>query len=130
MEPITAVAIVGVSLVAKGALESAGQEAGRSGWAGGARLLERLQARFRGDGDAEGALDRVQRSPDDDDAQEQLMRILLTYMLRDPSFEADVRRLVKKAEAGQGGAQVRAAYIKNAQVFNEKVEIKGDWNNS
>ncbi|WP_406155832.1 hypothetical protein [Streptomyces canus] len=52
----TAVEAAGVALVVKGALETAGQEAGRSG---DARLIERIRARFRGSADAGGALDRV-----------------------------------------------------------------------
>lgn len=129
MDPITAAAVAGVALIVKGALESAGQEAGRSGWGGGARLMERMRARFRGDTEAEGALDRVQQSPGDTVAQEELQRMVLAHMLRDRDFEADIRRAVDEAVAAQGGqAQVNAAVIKNAQVFNEKVEIKGDWN--
>ncbi|MFD9425420.1 MULTISPECIES: hypothetical protein [unclassified Streptomyces] len=129
MDPITAAAVAGVALIVKGALESAGQEAGRSGWGGGARLMERMRARFRGDTEAEGALDRVQLSPGDTVAQEELQRMVLAHMLRDRDFEADIRRAVDEAVAAQGGqAQVNAAVIKNAQVFNEKVEIKGDWN--
>lgn len=129
MDPLTAAAAAGVALVVKGMAESAAQEAGRAGWNGGARLVERIRARFRGDTDAEGALDHVQRQPDDVGAQEQLQRMLLAHMLRDRDFEADVRTMVDEAVAAQGGgAQVNAALIKNAQVFNEKVEIQGDWN--
>ncbi|RMI41440.1 hypothetical protein [Streptomyces triticirhizae] len=129
MEPITAIAIAGVGLVAKGALESAGEEAGRAGWGGGERLLTRLRARFRGDAEAEAALGRVQRAPEDEQARETLQRMLLTHLTRDPDFAAEVRELVR--EAGQVerlGGQVNAVSIKNAQVFNEKVEIKGSWN--
>ncbi|MFF8915641.1 hypothetical protein ACF08M_20520 [Streptomyces sp. NPDC015032] len=129
MDPITAVAVAGVALVVKGALETAGQEAGRAGWGGGARLVERLRARFRGDTDAEGALDRVQQRPGDTAAQEELTRMLLAHMLRDRDFEAEIRSTVDDAVAAQGGrSQVNAAVIKNAQVFNEKVEVQGDWN--
>ncbi|MGW7488397.1 hypothetical protein [Streptomyces sp. NPDC054786] len=129
MDPVTAAAAAAVALVVKGALESAGQEAGRSGWSGGARLIERVRARFRGDGEAVDALDRVEQSPDDTAAQEQLQRLLLAHMLRDRDFESDIRRQVDEAVAAHGGtAQVNAALIKNAQVFNEKVEIQGDWN--
>ncbi|MEU9981616.1 hypothetical protein [Streptomyces sp. NPDC050856] len=130
MDPVTAVAAAGVALVAKGVLESVGQEAGRSSWAGAARLVERIRTRFRGDVQAEGALDRVTRAPDDRDAQEDLERALAAHMLRDREFETEMRRLVDEAVAaqGRGGAQVSAALIKNAQVFNEKVEVRGDWN--
>ncbi|MFH8242107.1 hypothetical protein [Streptomyces sp. NPDC018321] len=116
----------------KGALESAGQEAGRSGWSGGARLVERIRARFRGNTQAEGALDQVARTPDDEDAQQQLERQLAAHMLLDSGFETEIRRLVDEAVAAQGrnGAQISAALIKNAQVFNGKVEVQGDWTTS
>ncbi|MER0448954.1 hypothetical protein ABR738_31110 [Streptomyces sp. Edi4] len=130
MDPVTAVAAASVALVVKGALEAAAQEAGRSGWSGGARLMARLRARFGGDRDAELALDRVARAPEDEESRQELERILAAHMLRDPAFEADVRRLVEEAAAtmGRGGPQVTAALIKNAHVFNEKVEVHGDWN--
>jgi hypothetical protein len=132
MDPVTAVAAAGVALVVKGALETAGQEAGRSGWAGGARLMERIRARFRGNADAEGALDRVAGTPDDENAQQELERQLAAHMLLDSGFETEIRRLVDEAVAAQGrsGAQISAALIKNAQVFNGKVEVQGDWTTS
>ncbi|MCX4862317.1 hypothetical protein OG426_08945 [Streptomyces canus] len=132
MDPVTAVAAAGVALVVKGALETAGQEAGRSGWAGGARLMERIRARFRGNADAEGALDRVTGSPDDENAQQELERQLAAHMLLDSGFETEIRRLVDEAVAAQGrsGAQISAALIKTAQVFNGKVEVQGDWTTS
>ncbi|MDH6432640.1 hypothetical protein M2158_001117 [Streptomyces sp. SAI-144] len=132
MDPVTAVAAAGVALVVKGALETAGQEAGRSGWAGGARLMDRIRARFRGNADAEGALDRVTGSPDDENAQQELERQLAAHMLLDSGFETEIRRLVDEAVAAQGrsGAQISAALIKNAQVFNGKVEVQGDWTTS
>ncbi|ANP53696.1 hypothetical protein [Streptomyces griseochromogenes] len=132
MDPVTAVAAAGVALVVKGALETAGQEAGRSGWAGGARLVERIRARFRGNAEAENALDLVAGSPDDEGAQQALERQLAAHMLLDPNFETEVRRLVDEAVAAQGrsGAQISAALIKNAQVFNGKVEVQGDWKTS
>ena len=130
MDPVTAVAAAGVVLVAKGALESAGQEAGRSGWNGGARLVERIRARFRGNADAEGALDRVTGTPDDEDARQTLERQLAAHMLLDSDFETEIRRLVDEAVTARGGAQISAALIKNAQVFNGKVEVQGDWKTS
>ncbi|MGW0391754.1 hypothetical protein ACWDYJ_12840 [Streptomyces sp. NPDC003042] len=129
MDPITAIAVAGVALVVKGALETTGQEAGRAGWGGGVQLVERLRARFRGDTEAEGALDQVQQSPGDTAAQEELQRVLLAHMLRDRDFEAQIRRTVDEAVAARDGrSQVNAAVIKNAQIFNEKVEVQGDWN--
>ncbi|MBT2405036.1 MULTISPECIES: hypothetical protein [unclassified Streptomyces] len=131
MDPVTAVAAAGVALVAQGALQSVGEEAARSGWNSGVRLVERIRARFRGDTQAEGALDRVAQAPDDEDALQELERRLAAYMLQDRAFEAEMRQLVDKAVSSQGrGAQVNAAMIKNVQVFNEKVEVQGDWNMS
>ncbi|MEV6025030.1 hypothetical protein [Streptomyces sp. NPDC052036] len=132
MDPVTAVAAAGVALVVKGALEAAGEEAGRSGWSGGARLVERIHARFRGNASAEDALDRVTRAPDDEGAQQDLERQLAAQMLLDAAFETEIRRLVDEAVAAQGrsGAQISAALIKNAQVFNGKVEVQGDWKTS
>jgi len=118
--------------VVKGALESAGQEAGRSGWSGGARLVERIRARFRGNEEAENALDRVTEVPDDESAHEGLERQLAAHMLLDPGFEADVRGMVDEAFSvmGRNDAQINAALIKYAQVFNAKVEVHGDWKTS
>jgi hypothetical protein len=132
MDPVTAVAAAGVALVVKGALETAGQEAGRSSWAGGARLVERIRARFAGNSDAADALSRVTASPDDQSAQQDLERQLAAHMLLDTGFEAEIRRLVDEAVLAQGrsGAQISAALIKNAQVFNGKVEVQGDWKTS
>jgi hypothetical protein len=132
MDPVTAVAAAGVALVVKGALESAGQEAGRSGWSGGARLVERIRARFRGNADAQEALDRVTHAPDDEEAHQDLERLLAAHMLLDPGFETEVRRLVDEAVAAQGGRgpQISAALIKNAQVFNGEVTVQGDWKTS
>ncbi|MGW5849656.1 hypothetical protein ACWFQ8_17155 [Streptomyces sp. NPDC055254] len=129
MDPITAIAVAGVALVAKGVLETAGQEAGRASWGGGVQLVERLRARFRGDSEAEAALDRVRRSPQDTAAQDHLQRMLLAHMLRDRDFEAEIRRTVDEAVTARGGpGHVNAAVIKNAQIFNAKVEVQGDWN--
>ncbi|MFF5456108.1 hypothetical protein ACFY40_33485 [Streptomyces sp. NPDC012950] len=130
MDPLTAIAAAGVALVVKGALEATGQEAGRSGWTGGARLVARIRERFHGDADAETALERVADAPDDENRQQDLERMLAAHMLRDRQFESDIRQMVDEAVAagGRPGPQVSAALIKNAQVFNEKVEIKGDWN--
>ncbi|USQ87020.1 hypothetical protein NFX46_26875 [Streptomyces phaeoluteigriseus] len=132
MDPVTAVAAAGVALVVKGALETAGQEAGRSGWNGGARLVERIRARFRGNPEAEEALDRVTTVPDDESAQQDLERQLAAQMLLDAGFETEIRRMVDEAVAAQGrsGAQISAALIKNAQVFNGKVEVQGNWTTS
>ncbi|MFD3675631.1 hypothetical protein [Streptomyces sp. NPDC058613] len=72
----------------------------------------------------------MRQSPTDATAQDELQRMLLVHMLRDREFEAEIRRIVDAVVASGGGTrgQVNAAVIKNSQVFNEKVEIQGDWN--
>ncbi|MEU6271795.1 hypothetical protein ABZ871_05125 [Streptomyces populi] len=94
--------------------------------------MERIRAHFRGNAEAEGALDRVTTVPDDESAQRNLERQLAAQMLLDAGFETEIRRLVDEAVAAQGrsGAQISAALIKNAQVFNGKVEVQGDWTTS
>jgi hypothetical protein len=131
MDPVTATAVAAAALVAKGALESAGGEAGRSSWAGLGRLVERLRNRFGGDDEATDALDRVRQNPDDEATVAQLQRLILSYALRDQQFEADIRALVEEAKAGGAAdnrGSVNATVIKNVTTFNEKVEFQGGLN--
>ncbi|MBC9729376.1 hypothetical protein H8R17_32755 [Streptomyces sp. TRM68367] len=131
MDPVTATVVAAAALVAKGALESAGSEAGRSSWAGAARLVERVRTRFGDDTEATAVLDQVQLAPDDEAAVEALRRLIHSYVLRDPQFEADIKALVTEANAlGGAGSRgtVNATVIKNATTFNEKVEFQGDLN--
>ncbi|WP_406446871.1 hypothetical protein OHB14_50250 [Streptomyces sp. NBC_01613] len=131
MDPITATAVAAAALVAKGALESAGGEAGRSSWAGAARLVERVRLRFGGDREATAALDRARQNPDDEATVDTLQQLIHSYVLRDPQFEADIKALVTEANAAKavdGRGAVNATVIKNVTTFNEKVEFQGDLN--
>jgi len=131
MDPFTATALAAAALVAKGALESVGGEAGRSSWAGWGRLVERLRDRFGGDGEATEALERVRQNPEDEATVAQLQRLILAYALRDQQFEADITALVdeaKAAGAGDSRGSVNATVIKNATTFNEKVQFQGGLN--
>ncbi|MFJ4801194.1 MULTISPECIES: hypothetical protein [Streptomyces] len=129
MDPITATAFAAAALVAKGALESAGGEAGRSSWTGFTRLTERLRARFGGDDEATAALDQVHRHPADETAVTTLQRFIHSYALHDSRFEADLGALVEEARAASGGrGHVNATVIKNATTFNEQVTFQGGLN--
>lgn len=131
MDPVTAAAVAAAALVAKGALESAGGEAGHSSWAGLTRLVERLRARFGGDSEATATLDRVRERPGDETAVAALGRLIHAYALRDQQFEADLRTLVTEAntaEAAGARATVSATVIKNVTNFNDKVDFQGDLN--
>jgi hypothetical protein len=130
MDPITATAAAAAALVARSALESAGGEAGRSSWAGAARLVERIRTRFGADGEATAALDGVRQNPDDEAALTSLRRLIHSYVLRDAQFEADLKALVTEADATGADSRgtVNATVIKNATTFNEKVDFQGGLN--
>lgn len=132
MDPITTAAVAGAALVARSALQSAGEGAGRSSWAAVTRLTTRIRARFGGDDQAEAVLASAVENPEDDTAREELQRMLHAYMLRDREFESDLRSLVDEAVKAQGAAagpgSVNAAVIKNVQVNHGKVEVSGDLN--
>ncbi|GGP00210.1 hypothetical protein [Wenjunlia tyrosinilytica] len=131
MDPITATAIAAAAIAAKGALESAGGEAGRASWAGASSLVERIRRRFGGDSEAERALEEAQQHPADETAVAGLQQMVHAYMLRDPAFQRDLRRMVDAAVAAQstgGRGNVNAAVIKTVQVNHGKVEVQGDLN--
>lgn len=129
MDPVTATAVAAAALVAKGALESAAGEAGRSSWAGVTRLVGRIRARFGSDGEATAALAQAQENPGDEAAVDALRRLIHSYALRDAQFEADLQALVTEARAAgttESRGTVNATVIKNATIFNEKVDFQGD----
>jgi hypothetical protein len=94
------------------------------------RLVERVRTRFRGDDAAENALVQAQQDPADDGALEELQRVLMIHMLQDREFKEDIVELVGQIQAArqEKGTSVSAAVIKNSNVFNEQVNISGDWN--
>ncbi|WP_158566736.1 AfsR/SARP family transcriptional regulator [Actinomadura craniellae] len=106
--------------------------AGRTGEAGSgprSELVERVRVRLSDDRADEAALAWVERNPGDSEMLERLRRVIMAYLVRDDSFAVEVRRLVRpepKAESTGRGVTINAKTIKNAQVFNEKVEVTGD----
>ncbi|WBP89270.1 hypothetical protein [Kitasatospora cathayae] len=129
MDPISTAALAGATLAATAALQSVGEEAGRSSWTVASRLVERIRHRFAGNHEAEGALARACDSPDDEAAVGELHRVLHEYMLRDSEFAQEVRRLVDESVRSAGGVGgINAAVIKNVQVNHGKVEVAGDLN--
>ncbi|MGW3042747.1 hypothetical protein ACWC9T_22510 [Kitasatospora sp. NPDC001159] len=129
MDPISTAALAGATLAATAALQSVGEEAGRSSWTATSRLMERIRNRFSGNREAEGALARACGSPDDEAAVGELQRVLHEYMLRDSEFSQEIRRLVDESVRSAGGVGgVNAAVIKNVQVNQGAVKVAGDLN--
>lgn len=129
MEPVFAAASAVVALVVQSAAKNIGEESGKASWGAAKSVVERIQKRFRGDREAEDSLRDIEGMPKKPEVQDSLQRLLVAYMLRDQKFHDELVELVERAgEASFGGASIQASVIKNANVFNDKVEIAGDWN--
>lgn len=130
LDPITLTAVAAAAIAAKGAVESAGNEAGRASWDGASRLIARIRTRFGGNAEAQATLSAAQAQPFDESAVSGLQFMLSAYMARDEEFLREMRGLVNEITARQDGGpvSVNAAVIKNVQVNHGKVEIQGDWN--
>ncbi len=129
MEPVFAAASAAVALVVQTAAKAVGEKSANASWSAAKSLVERIRDRFGGDREAEGALRAVESEPQEPRAQESLQRMVTAYMLRDQGFCDELVDLVERARASSpGGAAIQASVIKNANVFNDKVEISGDWN--
>jgi len=129
VDPITATGLAAAALAARAALESAGDEAGRASWHGASGMLARIQRRFAGDRPAEQALEAARLAPDDEAALAALGQAVRGYLLRDTEFA----RAIHEDLAGAPGIAamppvVQAAYIRNLQVNQQPVTVKGDLN--
>lgn len=126
---VFAAASAAVVLVVQTAARTLGQKSGNASWSAMKSVVERIRARFGGDEEAQDALTAVEDSPQETKAQEDLERMLAAYMLRDQEFRDELIEIIEQAKkSSDGGAAIQASVIKNANVFNEKVEISGDWN--
>ncbi|WP_433700781.1 hypothetical protein [Nocardiopsis sp. CA-288880] len=129
MELVFAAASAAVALLVQTAVKTIGEKSGNASWGVAKSVVERIRMRFRGDQEAEEVLAAVETRPEEGQAQESLQRVLASYMLRDQQFCDELVELVERAaEKPAGGTGISASVIKNANVFNEKVEISGDWN--
>lgn len=105
-DPMT-LGVTAAALIAKKALEKAGEHAGESGWA----LLESVAERVRGwfsrrdDSKAEGALELVEQAPDSQSAIDKLAAAIAAAAQQDPDEAAQLAGLVEKTQA-QAGPQV------------------------
>ncbi|GAB3698330.1 hypothetical protein [Nocardiopsis oceani] len=129
MEPVLATATAAVALLSGAALKSLGTKAGADSWKAVKSLFELVKSRFSGDPEAEKSLAVLGDEPQEEAAQESLQRMLAAYMLRDQEFQEELNRLVNEAAPrSHGHGDVNASVVKNAHVFNDRVEISGDWN--
>ncbi|MFF8767764.1 hypothetical protein ACF07Q_24880 [Nocardiopsis dassonvillei] len=129
MELAFAAASAAVALVVQTAAQTIGEKSGNASWDAAKSVVERIRSRFAGDREAEGTLAAIENHPEEEGNQESLQRMLAAYMLRDQQFRDELIEMTEKAgRTSSGGAAIQASMIKNANVFNEKVQISGDWN--
>lgn len=134
MEPVSAAALAALILASRGGAEELGREAGRSAWAGLAKLRTLVGRKFQGDAHAKQALVLAEQRPQDQQAIARLQETLEAYEARDQDFANELRRLVDEARRRpeyQPGSQFLANYgvVGKMTVFNAPVEIQhGDFN--
>ena len=100
-----------------------------SGGTGGTALAGRLRAQFTEDPAAATILAWVVREPDSHDAVAALERALVAALARDRSFADDVRRLAgaPSPTSPTRPVSINATTIGKATVFNETVQVSGDF---
>ncbi|WP_306369542.1 hypothetical protein [Nocardiopsis sp. CC223A] len=129
MELVFAAASAAVALLVQGALKTIGEKSGGASWDAGKAVLDRVRSRFSGDPEAEVVLSELEEAPGEESSQESVHRMLVSYMVRDQRFREELVELLEKAKGEvPPGTSINANVIKNANVFNQKVEISGDWN--
>lgn len=105
-DPVT-LGVTAAALIAKKALEKAGEHVGESGW----ELLESVAARVRGwfsrrdDTDAEAALELVEAAPDSQSAIDKLAAAIAAAAQQEPDEAEQLAGLVDRAQH-EAGAQV------------------------
>ncbi|MFB8244752.1 hypothetical protein ACFC5X_06800 [Streptomyces sp. NPDC055952] len=95
---LEAIAMAGAALAAQGFFG----EAGRVSWAGVGRLVTTIRSRLNGSYAASSALTAVEEEPEDSVAQQELGNQLLSLMLQDMRFRAQMEQFVRAAQ--QSGA--------------------------
>jgi geranylgeranyl pyrophosphate synthase len=134
MDPVSTGALAALILASRGSAEELGKEAGRSAWAGLAKLRVLVASKFHGDAHAKRVLVRAEQRPQDPEAIARLQETLEAYEARDRDFAIELRNLVDEARRRpeyQPGSQFLANYgvVGKMNVFNAPIEIqRGDFN--
>lgn len=129
MDPITTAAVAVAILAAQKGAEKVGEEAGQASWAGLAKLIATIRARFTNDAEGEKALARVEHTPDDQQAQATLGLMLRVQMEHDAEFARRMEGIVLDAkESGELTEHVSIQADTIKAIFQEKVTVKGNFN--
>jgi hypothetical protein len=115
MDPAT-LALTAAGLLAKKALEAAGDQAGEGAWATLGRIREAIRSRFRGDAEATQALERLEAKPASQARTAELVEVLQPRLEADPPLVAELTRLVEEAKAEPQTAAFVTTVQGNARV--------------
>jgi hypothetical protein len=132
MEPISTAALAALILVSKSGTDELGKEAGRSTWAGLARLGQLVRGKIGDNGRATLAVAAAR--PHDEQAIARLRDEIEKCSATDPAFALELQHLVDQARMRpeyQPGSPLLANYgtIGKVTVFNEAIRLeRGDFN--
>ena len=115
MDPAT-LALTTAGLVAKKALEAAGEQAGTTGWQALGRIAQTIRGWFTGDQDATETLDRLEAKPESQARTAELAEVLQSRLEADPRLVAELTRLVEQAKADPQTASFVTNVQDNASV--------------
>jgi hypothetical protein len=115
MDPAT-IALTVAGLLAKKALETAGDKAGEGAWAALGRIADAVRARFGGDREVTETLGRLEARPTSQGRTQELAEVLQDRLVADPDFAAELAGLVEQAKAERQAAAFVTTVQDNAQV--------------
>jgi hypothetical protein len=115
MDPAT-LALTAAGLIAKKALEAAGDHAGKTGWQALGRIAHTIRGWFAGDQEATEILDRLEAKPESQARAAELAEMLTPRLAADPRLVAELTRLVEQAEADPQTASFVTTIQDNARV--------------
>jgi len=133
MDPVT-IAATAVSLLspylgklAGKAGEKLAEAAGNAAWKTTAELYASLKARFAGDHCAEGALQDLEQTPDDEDRQAAVRSQLKKLLAAEPEFARQLLDLLKAADEAGADAVFSTNIHGNIENFAQINTVHGDF---
>jgi hypothetical protein len=87
-----------------------GGRAGEGAWAALSRIAEAVRARFGADQEVSQTLERLEARPTSQGRTQELAEVLQARLTADPSFAAELQRLVEEAEQA-GGVRIAATDV-------------------
>jgi len=129
MDPV-AFGVMVATLLAKAALEKAGQQAGGAGWEALEQVGQRVRGWFRRRGDTAGeqALALVEKAPDSQSAVQSLATAVTAVARDDPAEAQELEGLVGRAEA-EGGKRVATFVnqVRDQARVGRIIQVSGDY---